>query len=150
MNILLGFFIIIALITLIDAFYMPLLSVEEEEQIVYPSSEVLKEDKRLIHKYLKLKRYRLTLSLIFDKSKNLDLAKGRTYFIKFKNIDNEEGKASLIIDNSGHIQLKDVKILESYRTLSHINKPKSYNELLAENTKYKSKLKEIKKLMRGL
>jgi hypothetical protein len=144
-------FTFLIIITLIDIFYRKLFTKQEEEreeQVLDPTNDVLKEDKRQIRQYLKTKKYQLTLSITLKNKEALSIVKERTYFINFKNERNEDGTASIIIDNNGNIKLVNLNIFKRYRTLKP--KSKTYDELLAENIRYKSKLKEVKKVMRGL
>ena len=100
-------FTFLIIITLIDIFYRKLFTKQEEEreeQVLDPTNDVLKEDKRQIRQYLKTKKYQLTLSITLKNKEALSIVKERTYFINFKNERNEDGTASIIIDNNGNIK----------------------------------------------
>ena len=128
-------------------FFVKNIEEETEKQVVEPSNEVLEEDKRKIKQYLKTKKYQLTLSLKLNKKESLKIKGKRIYSIRFKNADKNNGKASIIIDNNGNIELSNFKIFDNYRKLKRIHKPKTYDQLLAENTKYKKKIKEVQKIL---
>ena len=150
MNILLGFFIIIIIIITIIDIYKELRFKEAGEQAIDSSNEVLKEDKKRILEYLKARKYQLIISLTFDRRKDLSIAEERTYIVYLKNEQEESGKASILIDHNGKIELVDFRIFDNYFGSKPTLRPKKYKELLAENTRYKSKVKEIQKIMRGL